>query len=402
MDPALQVVIDPGAPSSDGTSAGCPTKAYSTLNFEPYLQPGGIAASTWQTWDVLSASGVVWGTHLTCAPAAYNGISWSTLTDYYPNAVILAVSSGGGLGVNVGSGWGAMTGNVASLTVGTNAGATSYDFAPHPGKPSTEPHGPGGKGVHGHGYDSIPTPPAPSLPSVGAEAYAFDEFGNEVTLAGSAPISKVTVTMESWACQSGNWYTDGTCTSRRGATFTEPITLNIYNPPAPGNDTPGSLITSVTQTFSLPYRPSSDTAKCPDGQTWYDPGTKTCYHGIAANIEFHLPPNLTLPSTIVYGISYNTSHYGPSPYGESTACYSTSAGCAYDSLNVGLSQDPTNVSVGSDVNPGTVWQNSPYGSEYCDGGAAGTSVFRLDSPSNSCWSVGSGGAPYYVPAVRFV
>jgi hypothetical protein len=48
----------------------------------------------------------------------------------------------------------------------------------------------------------------------------------------------------------------------------------------------------------------------------------------------------------------------------------------------------TDVSAGSSTS-GTVWQNSPYSSQYCDGGTAGT--FRADS---GCW------APY-VPAVQF-
>jgi len=82
----------------------------------------------------------------------------------------------------------------------------------------------------------------------------------------------------------------------------------------------------------------------------------------------------------------------------------STSGCGYDSLNIALSRDPTNVTVGSDPNPGTVWQYSDQGSAYCDGGTAGTSVFRLDSPaSSSCWGVNPPytNTPYYVPAVQF-
>jgi hypothetical protein len=133
-------------------------------------------------------------------------------------------------------------------------------------------------------------------------------------------------------------------------------------------------------------------------------------HGFGGNpttVTFHLDPHIKLPSTIVYGIAYNTSHFGFTPYGESTPCYTSSGGCPYDSLNIALSQDPANIKFGSDVNPGTLWQDSPYRSEYCDGGTAGTNEFRLDSPGadNNCWSVNSTSAPwlssYYVPAVRF-
>ncbi len=69
---------------------------------------------------------------------------------------------------------------------------------------------------------------------------------------------------------------------------------------------------------------------------WYD-GT-ACVNGKAANITFDFSSqNLTLPDTVVYGISYNTTSYGPSPIGTGASCYSTAAGCPYDSLNIGLS-----------------------------------------------------------------
>jgi hypothetical protein len=126
--PALQMEINPGSPSPAGMVAGCPTKSYSTLNFEPYLNSGGTLAShTWQSWNVLSANGVVWGTGITaCAPASYTGISWATLLSYYPNATIKY-----GFGVNVGSSWSAMTGNADALTIGTSALTTTYNFEPN-------------------------------------------------------------------------------------------------------------------------------------------------------------------------------------------------------------------------------------------------------------------------------
>jgi hypothetical protein len=89
---------------------------------------------------------------------------------------------------------------------------------------------------------------------------------------------------------------------------------------------------------------------------------------------------VTLPDTVVYGIVYDTRTYGPNPTGVTGP---------YDSLNIALSTD-TDVSAGSSAT-GTVWQNSPYGSQYCDGGLGGTNVFRADS---GCWTP-------YVPAVQF-
>ena len=97
---------------------------------------------------------------------------------------------------------------------------------------------------------------------------------------------------------------------------------------------------------------------------------------------------MTLPDTVVYGIVYNTSHFGPVPLGEGTACYATAAGCPYDSLNIALS-DVSDESAGSSTH-GTVWQNSPYASQYCSPGLTGT--FRADGPN--CWDP-------YLPAVQF-
>ena len=249
-------------------------------------------------------------------------------------------------------------------------------------------------------YKSLVSSPG-NLPSVGAEAYAFNEFGNQVHFAGSnRHLTHAVVTMSTWGCQTGTWNA-GTCLTTPGATFTEPITLNVYRPSTDGIN-PGVLLTSVTQTFTIPYRPSAS-PRCTGtsaGQ-WYDFGHKTCFNGKAVNLYFTIGG--TVPSTVVYGIAYNTTHYGYHPIGEAAACFTSSGGCGYDSLNIGLSQDPTNVRVGHDTTPGTVWQNSTVASEYCDAGAAGTGTFRLDSPTASCWGVNAPytTAPYYVPAVQF-
>ena len=135
--------------------------------------------------------------------------------------------------------------------------------------------------------------------------------------------------------------------------------------------------------------------------------SKTCFHGLATNITFDFTSqNVTLPSSIVFGIAYNTTDFGYTPYGPQ-ACNTSSGGCGYDSLNVGLSTDATNVTVGADPNPGSVFifhPSSPYGDTlYCDGGLAGIDVFRLDSPGDGCWSSGTQGTlPASVPAVQFM
>jgi hypothetical protein len=251
-------------------------------------------------------------------------------------------------------------------------------------------------------YKSTVTPLPGNLPSVGFQATQTSEFGNQIRMTKTAnSVSTVQVTMSSWGCQSGT-PSDGSCTTARGATFTEPITLNIYNAPVTGTFVPGSLIVSVTKTFSIPFRPSSS-ASCTGG-AWLD-GSQGCFNGLAHNIVFSLGSlHVNLPQDIVYGIAYNTSQYGYHPYG-ALPCESSVSGCPYDSLNVALSQDPTNVTSGHDPDFGKLWWNTSTAGNYCDTGTDGAGFFRLDSPdAPPCWGVNSPGdsAPFYVPAVQFM
>ena len=179
LDPGLQLVINPG-----NTSAPDAGVTYSTLNFEPYVQAGGQTANTWQTWNVMS--GVVWGTHLTGAPQSAP-ISWSTFVSRYPHATILSEASGGGIGVNVGSGWSAMTGGVGELTFGTSAGTTRYVFDPT--APST----------------STTTTPADSSIVYGSST------SDEATVTGDAVVGSPTGTVSFYAC--GPTPTPTSCTS---------------------------------------------------------------------------------------------------------------------------------------------------------------------------------------------
>jgi hypothetical protein len=274
-------------------------------------------------------------------------------------------------------------------------------------------------------YDSTVSPLPGNMVSLGYEATQTSEFGNQVTLGGAAnELNNVVVTMSSWGCQTGSpsngFGNANSCVTTPGATFSEPITLNVYNVGA--NNAVGSLLATDTQTFAIPFRPSSSdpsdptnsAAGCTGGQ-WYDSTDNSCYSGLANNITFNLAAqNVVLPNNVIYGIAYNTSDYGAVPYTHATACAATVAGCGYDSLNVALSQDPTNVSVGSDPNPGQVFWNTATAANYCDGGTGGTGTFRIDGAANTStcsdggantgWSAGAPattGSPYFVPAVQF-
>jgi len=255
-------------------------------------------------------------------------------------------------------------------------------------------------------YDSTTSPLPGNLVSEAFEATQTSEFGNEITFAPgtSRTLSQATVTLSSWGCQSGSW--TGGCVTTPGSTFSEPVTLNLY---AVGpNNTVGALLSTVTQTFNIPYRPSASPAQCPSTPTeWWDATDGSCYNGLATNITFTLP-GVTVPDSVIYGIAYNTSDYGYAPYGDNTACHATSGGCGYDSLNVGLTI-ANGPSVGTDPVPGTIFQNTSYGPFYCDNCAAGVGTFRLDSPDAPlCWGNNTDAegnydeAPWYIPAVQFV
>jgi hypothetical protein len=241
-------------------------------------------------------------------------------------------------------------------------------------------------------YNSIPSPLPGNLPSEGAQPEHFNELGDKIAFAGSVRhLSHVIVTMDSWACETGGSTTHD-CATTPGATFSEPITFNIYQA-GPG-DAIGPRIATETKTFAIPYRPSEDDVHCTGNNAgaWYDSATNSCYFGMAVNVGFDFSAqNVTLPNTVIYGISYNTTTFGYQPYGTGTACFNTSPGCPYDSLNIGF---VTSTSVGTDVDPSRAYENSPDGPYYCDNGAAGTGTFRVDSPSNGCWDG-------YTPAVEF-
>lgn len=252
-------------------------------------------------------------------------------------------------------------------------------------------------------YNSVISPLPGNLPSVGFESTAFNEFGNAVNFSSSSNhvLSKVVVTMSSWGCAAGIWYLH-TCSTPEDASFSQPITLNVYSPSTDGVN-PGAKIASVTNTFDIKYRPSAS-PECvgTDAGKWYDEDSKTCFNGLAQNITFNVK-DVHVAGSAIFGITYNTTHYGYAPIGQGAPCFSTSAGCGYDSLNVAVTQDPTNVTVGTSVVPGKLWLASNAGGQYADNGAAGVGTFRIDSPNAApWWGVNDPytSAPWYVPAIK--
>jgi hypothetical protein len=240
-------------------------------------------------------------------------------------------------------------------------------------------------------YDSTIAPLPGNTYSFAYEATGTYEFGNEITpVASTSPLDTVVVDMSSWACESGTWNVD-CVTSTPGSTFPVPITFNIYNPASPT----GAALVSDTQTFNIPYRPSADPTDCGAGSTqWYDATTKTCYNGLLTPITFNFSSqDFVLPSPLVYGIEFNTADYGLPPTGNESA--------PYNSLNVGLSTEPTNVTVGSDTEPGNVFVAGEQG----DIGPGEVTCSTLGSsfaqyPTAACGKNGFG-STWNIPAVQF-
>ena len=186
-------------------------------------------------------------------------------------------------------------------------------------------------------YDAIgPTVPS-NVPSVSFAAESINEFGDLVTLApGPRELTTVSVLMSSQACEAGS---GATCDTTEDATFDHPLTITLYNVAGtPAAPTVGSVIATLTDTFTIPFRPSADPTNCtgPNAGRWFD-GT-TCLTGIAVVVDFAFPAGIILPDTLIWGIAYNTATTGRAPIGTPGP---------YDSLNVGaLTVNPT---VGTDV-----------------------------------------------------
>ena len=235
-------------------------------------------------------------------------------------------------------------------------------------------------------YNNIPSPLPGNLISYGFEASGTSEFGDRVIFAPATGrnLLTVTLTMSSFTCQAGHWFS-GDCVTAPGATFSHPITLNIYNVVA-GNQV-GSQIGSVTQTFVIPYRPSADNINCTGANAgkWFDPSSNTCFNGKASNVTFNLS-GLTVPNQVIFGVAYNTTNYGYTPIGVAP-CNASPGGCGYDGLNVGLSALSVSNSVGANPAPDDAYQYTLFGS--CSGFPI--IPFGLDA---GCWNG-------FKPAIRF-
>lgn len=216
-------------------------------------------------------------------------------------------------------------------------------------------------------YDAVPNPLPPNVASLGFEATSTSEFGDYVHLGGTnRNLNNVTVTMSDWALYS-DYSSDGRY-SANPVSWTHPITVNVYSNHLGAGGVPDTLLATMTQTITIPWRPAADPT-CSGGTAWRASDT-LCYNGIAFNASFDFSSlNVTLPNDVIVGIAYNTADYGATPIHQTGP---------YNSLNVGV---PTGqiATTGTDDNANNVFWNTSFAGFYADGGSSGVGTFRQDT-----------------------
>ncbi len=217
----------------------------------------------------------------------------------------------------------------------------------------------------------------------GFECCGTSSFGGEVTFAGSLRSSPmITVGLLSFGCEEGG---NETCKTHSGATFTWPLTLEIYEPGA--GDAVGPLITRVTSSFKIPYRPS-ESSKCPEVEGWTKGYGSECVVAIAKNVTFNLK-GFTLPNTAIIALAFNTETYGSKPTGTEgpedslNVTVNVSYECTKENAITheceAYAELPTGPDPGTDPFPEQVFQDTVYSVPAC-GGVEGSF-----GPSGDCW-----------------
>lgn len=230
--------------------------------------------------------------------------------------------------------------------------------------------------------------------SLGFEATSTSEFGDEVTLGGTArTLVSLTVLFASYGCETGHWYGEQPqvippepCVTTPGLTFTHPVTANIYDC---SSTCPGALLATVTEPLTIPLRSSADDVRCTgaDAGKWFNPISGKCQNSVSVERTFDFTSlSVTLPDNVVWTVAFNTTHYGAAPIGELVPCFSSSGGCPYDSFNVGAWTFANAPYAGIDVDPKGAFLNSVASTSYCDNGAGGVGLLRLDTDVTDCWS----------------
>lgn len=195
-------------------------------------------------------------------------------------------------------------------------------------------------------YDNITPESRVANPvSLGYAATGTTEFGSQIALGreGGVVNPEVEVLMSSWTCETGEWNI-GCTTTDPSATFDAELTLNVYE--VGFGNTVGSLIISQTDTFAIPFRPTSDPTCL--SVTQYRATNGKCYNGFPTPVSFDL--SASLPHNVIVSVEFT-------PSGDT------------NSLNVGLEGPPTIGHNPLDGLEGIYWDSTSYN----------TGTFELDT-----------------------
>jgi hypothetical protein len=204
------------------------------------------------------------------------------------------------------------------------------------------------------------------------------EFGNRITLASAGqPLSDAVLAMANFGATAG----------------TMNVTLKVFN--AGSGSTPGSLLATDTESVAVPAGPNGGygSTYC----TTTGASDPTC--GIANfNATFNFASqDVTLPGSIVYEVQYNDP-----------------SNAVDGGVNVQLVNETSQVTVGSDADPGNLFvalASTSNGDGYTETGQdaapgeisceTGSSTFTELSTASCSPSSNGYGTPAYVPAIEF-
>lgn len=247
-------------------------------------------------------------------------------------------------------------------------------------------------------YNSFPVDAVNcGVPSQAFQATGTSEFGDYVGLAtGKRKLKSMDVIFSSYACQIGVWH-DGSCRSTVGATFTHPITANVYEAPATpcvagtSGCVPGALVATVTQLQTIPYRPSAAPSACPlpgDVGLWFNAASGMCETSKKVVLTFTFPSEVKLDNNVVWSVAFSTSSYGSPPLGTLPGCFALTEGCPYDSLNVGAKTFPNAPYFGTDMDSTGVFIRTAVDSQRCSSTPPSLNTFSSDASTatNPCWT----------------
>lgn len=227
-------------------------------------------------------------------------------------------------------------------------GSNGSQGEPGPTGPTgpTGPEGPQGEPapVSLFAYDNImPESRTDNPVSLGYAATGTTEFGSQIALGNEGGVvnPEVEVLMSVWSCELGEW-NSGCITTNNTNTFDAELTLNVYE--VGFENSVGASITSVTETFALPFRPSADPT-CPS-VTQYRASDGKCFNGRPAGVAFDLT-GVTLPHKAIVSVEFTPSN---------------TAGDPLNSLNVGLEGPPVIGHNPLDQLEGIYWDSAWFGS----------------------------------------